>query len=109
MKPLGHTSGVWGLMLILASLSILLLHGSAQAATFCVSSASGLLSALAAAGSNGEDDVIEVVQGTYQGSFVYIPTEAFSLTIEGGYAAGCTSRVVNPANTVLDAMGLGPF
>jgi hypothetical protein len=71
--------------------------------------------ALFDAESNGEDDVIQIVQGTYlgarqdtdQGSLVYSSTEAFNLTIEGGYTSGCTSRVVDPANTVLDGDNTG--
>ena len=40
------------------------------------------------------------------GSFIYASTEAFSLTVEGGYTSSCSSRVVDPTNTVLDASGL---
>jgi parallel beta-helix repeat protein len=71
-------------------------------ATSCVSTASELLSALDTAASNGANDVIHIVQGTYVGNFSYATHEAYNLTIEGGYTAGCTSRVVDPSNTVLD-------
>ena len=99
----------------LLSFFILLFHSTTQAATFCVSTDAELLSALFSAESNGQNDVIRLVQGTYlgavqdtdQGSLVYSSTEAFNLTIEGGYTSGCTSRVVDPANTVLDGLDTG--
>ena len=76
------------------------------AATFCVSNATELQTALTTAQSNGEDDTIQVVQGTYNGNFTYAATEANNLAIEGGYTSGCASRVVDPANTVLDGGGV---
>ena len=72
----------------------------------CVSNAIELQAALSTAASNGEDDIIRIVQGTYDGNFVYASTEGNSLTVEGGYTGGCTSRVVNPENTVLDGGGI---
>ncbi|MDL1962514.1 MAG: hypothetical protein LWX01_12645, partial [Deltaproteobacteria bacterium] len=84
----------------------LFLVGAAQAATFCVSDAAGLHSALSQAASNGEDDIIHIVQGTYVGNFIYASTEAFGVTIEGGYTT-CASREVDPANTVLDGDAAG--
>ena len=72
------------------------------AATFCVSDATELQTALTTAQSNGEDDTIQIVQGTYSGNFVYAFSEANNLTLEGGYTSACASREVNPANTVLD-------
>jgi len=75
---------------------------SVQAATFCVSDAAGLQDALTQAASNGEDDIIKVQQGTYIGNFVYASSEANAITIEGGYASGCASCSIDPANTVLD-------
>ena len=75
--------------------------------TFCVSDATQLQSALTTAASNGEDDVVQIVQGTYVGNFVYDSTEANSITIEGGYTAGCSSREVDPSNTVLDGDAAG--
>ena len=71
-----------------------------EAAVFCVSSASELNSALGTAQSNGVDDTIRLVQGTYYGNFVHAANS--SLTIEGGYTAGCGSRSVDPSNTILD-------
>jgi len=42
---------------------------------------------------------------TYNGNFTYAATEDNSLTVEGGYTASCASRVIDPANTVLDGGG----
>ena len=70
--------------------------------THCVSDAGGLHAALLKAASNGQNDVIRLVRGQYNGSFIYSPTEPLDLTILGGYSANCGSRVVDPANTVID-------
>ena len=79
-----------------------------EISTYCVSTAQELHNALAEAQSNGHDDLIRIVQGTYNGNFIYASTEAYSVTVEGGYTSDCVSRVVNPENTVLDAGGSGP-
>jgi hypothetical protein len=50
---------------------------------FCVSDATGLQTALTTASGNGEDDTVQIEQGAYVGSFIYVSTESFSLTIEG--------------------------
>ncbi|MBW2353139.1 MAG: hypothetical protein JRF51_07905, partial [Deltaproteobacteria bacterium] len=72
---------------------------------FCVSSAAELQTALTAAASNGTDDIIRIVQGTYSGNFTYASTEGNGLSVEGGYTEECVSRQVNPENTVLDGGG----
>ena len=84
-----------------------LLPALSHANTFCVSDATGLQTALTTAAGNGEDDTVQIQQGTYVGNFLYTSTEAFSLTVEGGYTSSCSSRVVDPANTVLDANNSG--
>jgi len=78
----------------------------ARGATFCVSDEAELQSALTTAAGNGEDDAIQIVQGTYEGNFVYASLEARNLTVKGGYTADCSTREVDPANTILDGMGL---
>jgi hypothetical protein len=88
-------------------LSLLVFSNTAKADTFCVSTSAELQNALTTAASNSQDDAIQVVQGTYYGSFVYASTEPYDITIEGGYVAGCASRVVDAANTVLDAESSG--
>jgi parallel beta-helix repeat protein len=57
---------------------------------------------LIVAASNGEDDTVQVVQGSYVGNFVYSSTESYDVIIEGGYTGNCTSQVIDPANTILD-------
>ena len=73
----------------------------------CVSTAAELRSALTEARSNGSDDIIMVVQGTYTGNFTYDSSEGYSVTLLGGYAANCAGRIRNPANTILDGGGSG--
>jgi hypothetical protein len=73
----------------------------------CVSDAAGLQAALAAAETNGKDNLIMVMQGTYTGNFVYTSTEGKNITLEGGYTAECASRAVDPALTVLDGNNAG--
>jgi hypothetical protein len=87
---------------VLIVLSLLAFIRAVEAATFCVSTASEFETALATAANNGEDDIVQVVQGNYTGNFVYASTEAFNISIEGGYTATCASRVVDASNTVLD-------
>ena len=79
---------------------------TARGATFCVSDETELQSALTTAAGNGEDDAIQIVQGTYEGNFVYASLEARNLTVKGGYTADCSTREVDPANTILDGRGL---
>jgi uncharacterized repeat protein (TIGR01451 family) len=93
---------------VLVYCALVLAHDRATAATFCVSTTSDLATSLLTAESNGEDDLIQVVQGMYEGRFIYSAAEERRLTIEGGYVDGCLSRVVDPANTVLDGLGTGP-
>jgi hypothetical protein len=76
------------------------LAGGAGAAEFCVDNATDLQTALNTAQYNGDDDVIKVVQGTYNGNFTYYTNEGYNITLQGGYTAGCALRVVNPANTI---------
>jgi parallel beta-helix repeat protein len=73
----------------------------------CVSTAAELQAALTAAAVNGRSDIIQIVQGPYEGNFVYDSAQANSLTIEGGYTEGCADRVVAPSNTKLDGGGIG--
>ena len=76
-------------------------------ATFCVSDSSQLTSSLITAADNGQQDTIRLVTATYVGNFVYVSSEAFGLTIEGGYSADCANRTILAENTVLDGNHLG--
>ncbi len=83
----------------------LLLLGIAQpalAGVFCVNTAVGLQNSLTTAASNGVDDEVWIVQGTYVGNFVYASGQANQLSVLGGYTAGCAGRVLDPVNTILD-------
>ncbi|MEN8218470.1 MAG: right-handed parallel beta-helix repeat-containing protein [Pseudomonadota bacterium] len=91
-----------GLALLIFAVMFCMTHAT-YAATFCVSTTDELQIAMTTAASNGEDDDVQIVQGTYMGNFVFTSAEEFDLTIEGGYTAGCTSRVIEPANTIIDA------
>ncbi len=71
------------------------------AAVFNVNDAAGLQSALDTVDSNGQDDIINIAAGTYNGSpFTYsgINTENFALTINGA-GAGMTFLDDGGANT----------
>jgi hypothetical protein len=74
-------------------------------ADFCVDNASDLQGALSTAAGNGENDVIMVVQGNYSENFYYYSVQGYGLTLLGGYAAGCTARVVDASNCLLDGSG----
>jgi PKD repeat protein len=79
----------------------------------CVTSSSELQAALDDAASNGKDDLIQLVQGTYGISennnhgFYYESSEPYKLFIKGGYAPGCSARNLNPKNTIIDGEGIG--
>ncbi len=71
----------------------------AECATFSVSTPAEFQAALTAAQSNGQDDTINVVAGTYNlaSSLAYTSTEAFDLTIIG---AGAATTILDGGNTV---------
>jgi hypothetical protein len=85
-----------------AILGGLLMLGSAQSANVCVGSVAQLQSALALGSLQQSAYTIRVVQGTYllnsELSFEFsAPT-----SIEGGYSADCSTRVVDAGNTVIE-------
>jgi len=79
----------------------LLTYSKALSAVFCVDNSSALQSALNTAATNGEDDTVLIVQGTYVGNFSYASSEANSLDIEGGFEDNCLDRNIDPINTAL--------
>jgi hypothetical protein len=103
-KQRGGVPGRPGLMVAACLLiaSCWLMPATGLAATFCVQTGADLATALLTAESNGANDIIKIVQGTYQGPFRYASTEARNLTIQGGYTAACVTatREVNPIHTV---------
>ncbi len=85
-----------------STLLLLGLVAPTGAAVFCVDSAEALQDALTAAASNGADDEVRIVQGTYVGNFIYASAEANALSVLGGYTVECGTRELDPENTVLD-------
>jgi parallel beta-helix repeat protein len=98
-----------GVLFALLTISVFILSVAnySAAAEYCVSNVAELQSALTSAAGNGGDDLIKIQQGNYIGNFVYASTQSNSVTIEGGYAAGCASRLVDATNTVLDGGNAG--
>jgi len=103
----------FGLKFLFFGLFFLSFISTTNAATFCVSTSEELQSALTIAETNGQNDVIQIVQGTYSGNFIYTSTEAYELKILGGYTRDCLpdfhfrNRMLDPKNTVLDAGSQG--
>ena len=91
--------------LLSGALALFALAQPASAADFCVADAGALQTALTTAATNGQADTVKVVQGTYIGPFVYTSSERYALQVLGGYAAGCGSRTLDPANTTLQGDG----
>lgn len=79
------------------------------AETFTVTNVSQFQSDLDAASANGENDIINVAAGTYNVTMTltYIPTENFSLTIEGD---GIGSTILDGGTTtqILNILATGP-
>ena len=90
----------WGVVLMAIA------AGTTNAATFCVSDATTLREVLRTAATNGRADVIQLEQGVYLGGFAYTSDANKAMegtvTLEGGYQRGCSSRVLSQSNTVLD-------
>ena len=74
--------------------------------TDCIDGRCYLQSAFDEAKNNGEDDIIKIVQGTYQGEFCYDSNEGHSIRVEGGYDSNCLNQTLDPTNTVIDALNV---
>lgn len=81
----------------------------ARGGDFCVDTVAELVSALSMYESQSDNTVysIKVVQGTYVvgnqlGGIYSAYPRSVGIVIKGGYTAGCASRQLNPANTVID-------
>jgi hypothetical protein len=99
------------LLAMLLSCSVLLCSAiSAQAAISCVTNPAQLASALTAAQSNGEDDVIYLVVGNYLLSselqYNAAVDETYKLSIIGGIAPGCASGYASSGSSVLDGQDM---
>ena len=84
-----------------------LCHPYGQSGDFLCSNEQRVAVCFNTAANNGEADEIQIVQGTYTGNFTYETQEGYNLTVKGGYVAGCSSRVVNASNTILDGNSAG--
>lgn len=92
-----------------AFLLLLLSAPPARSGDFCVDTVAELVNAIGMYESQADNTVysIKVVQGTYVvgnqlgGAYSAYP-RSVGLSIKGGYTAGCASRQLNPANTVID-------
>lgn len=84
----------------------------ALAAYACVHNEFDLHSALIAAQTNGENDLIEIEAGVIVVDANYAPvyssSENKNLVILGGYSPGCTQLAYPGAKTVIDGAGLHP-
>ncbi|MBA8884857.1 right-handed parallel beta-helix repeat-containing protein [Dokdonella fugitiva] len=85
----------------------------ASALTVCVADTATLANALGAFNTlpDGATLTIKLVKGTYPigsalGAVYYSSyPESVGLKLLGGYSAGCTSRTIDPTNTVIDGLG----
>jgi hypothetical protein len=95
---------------VIGLLAAVLLPAFASATTHCVTPGTGLKNALAEwNGMNGGSMTIKLVQGTYAwGNYLFFNQQGTTLSMLGGYdTASCTSRTLNPVNTVIDGLGSG--
>lgn len=87
-------------------------YGDACTLTHCATDGAQLQAALTQSQGNGKNDVIQLAQGTYRISennnsrYIYESDEPYSIIIKGGYTSDCSSRVVNPSNTIIDGEGI---
>lgn len=94
-----------------AALLLLVSGTPSLAVEFCVGTISELNNALAVATSpTGQTTLIKIKQGTYHvGGSLLTPSGPFTifrpLELQGGYNSDCSSRTINPDNTIFDADG----
>lgn len=90
------------------ALALLAVSSPLAATTFCVNTSAELQTALSIAASNGVDDTIHLLKGTFiapSGGFNYTSSEAKNLTLVGGYfffLGNCARLETSPFGTVLD-------
>jgi hypothetical protein len=77
----------------------------ARAGLFCVNSQASIQTALNTAGTNGQDDEIDIVAGTYAltGGLAFSSGQTNMITIFGGFNADCSQ--FTGAETTLDGQG----
>ena len=94
---------------VIGLLAALVLPACASATTVCVNPAIGLTGALKTWNDmNGGSMTIKLVQGTYAfGNYYFFNQQGTTLSVLGGYTAGCASRTLNPVNTTIDGQNSG--
>ena len=86
--------------------------GDACTVNTCVTTSAELQAAVSAAGFDGLNNVIQLVQGTFGtsgnggGPFATNLGEPYATVLRGGYATGCGSRVSDPSSTRIDGEGI---
>ena len=86
--------------------------GDACTVNTCVTTSAELQAAMSAAGIDGLNNVIQLVQGTFGttgnggGPFAASLGEPYATVLRGGYASGCGSRVLDPSSTRIDGEGI---
>ena len=97
------------LLILIACALVGFLSATSVFAAVCASTPVQLDAALIVAASNGVDDDIRVVVGSYllSAGLVYdaVPTETNMLSVSGGWAAGCLIHAAS-AETTLDGQNL---
>jgi hypothetical protein len=101
---------VWWVMLLIRFAIMVIMGLFSQlslAEEFCVATAAELQNALTTAQDNGEDDTVQIVQGSFAGNYAHISSENYALSILGGFDEECNSRVTDPGSTILDGNHVG--
>ena len=93
----------------LIALSMLLFATTVFAEVFCVDTAEEIQAALTTAASNGQDDQVQIVQGTYVGGFFYDASETQDLIIKGGFSTECATQRMDDNNTVVGSFSGRPL
>jgi len=96
-------------LISLLGVLVVVMATTSQAATFCVTDGTDLDAALQAAESNGEDDVVKLVSGSFtpvSPSLFYFAEAGHSVVIEGGYDLGCAQRDDDASVTAIDGGGM---
>jgi trimeric autotransporter adhesin len=92
--------------------ALLVLAPALSAQTVCVASVSQLLAAMDSFRQAPDDALVtvKIVRGSYAigaalgGDNIFPAGHSVKLRLLGGYATGCGSRILNPANTTLDGL-----
>lgn len=93
-------------LLLVLTFAITCMAPATHAAVFCANSTASMQSALTTSASNGQNDELDIVAGTYLlgAGLVYSSLESNSITVVGGWNAGCNA--FTGARSVLDGQNL---